>query len=61
MTDYIIEIGELIWKWFPDLDWDDIMEIVTSDNSISRRAKHIIDLKRTVSEALDYMTKGEAI
>ena len=60
MTDYIIEIGELVWKWFPHLEWDDIMEIVTSDNKISKRAKHIIDLKRTVAEAIDYLSK-EAI
>ena len=55
MTDYIIEIGELVWKWFPSLDWDDIMDIVTSDNSISRKAENIIRLKRTVKEALEYL------
>lgn len=41
-TDYVIMIGELIQKWLPDLDWDEVMEIVTSDNQLSRRATRMI-------------------
>lgn len=46
MTDYIIEIGEVIEKWFPHLEWDDIMEIVTSDNEISRKAQAVVKKRR---------------
>ena len=43
MKDYVITIGELIEKWCPDLEWDEIMDIATSDNALSRRAKRMVD------------------
>ena len=50
MTDFIIEMGELVEKWFPELEWDDIMNIVTSDNPVSRRAEEIIRRRRGYDE-----------
>lgn len=41
-TDYVIMVGELIEKWCPDLEWDEIMDIATSDNQLSRRAERLI-------------------
>ena len=49
-TDYVIMVGELIQKWLPDLDWDEVMMIVTSDNQMSRRAEK--QIQKAIKEGL---------
>lgn len=38
-TDYVIMIGELIEKWCPNLEWDEIMEMAMTGDPIARKAE----------------------
>ena len=42
MKDYVIEVAEVIEKWLPFLEWEDIMEVATSDNFYSRKAMKVV-------------------
>ena len=42
MKDFVIAVAEIIEGWFPNLEWEDIMDIVTTENEYSRRAQEIV-------------------
>ena len=43
-TDYVISIGELIQEWRPNLEWDEIMDMVLAEDPIAVTAKKQIDM-----------------
>lgn len=41
--DYVITIGDLIAKWCPDLEWDDIMDMLFEEHPLAIKAKKQVD------------------
>ena len=46
MTDFIIECGEFLQKLFPNMSWEEAMDIITTDCQMSRQVQGIILRRR---------------
>lgn len=49
MRDFVIECGEFLQNLFPNMSWEEAMDIITTDCPMSKQVQNII-LRRRANE-----------